>query len=132
MKIFSFCLCLFLFSSSSYSCGFFTGLFTTENVSIDYVGEINFGEPNQTDSLTQIPITFTGGKWLQNSGIAFKEVIANVFEFEINITIQTCLASSGSQNKDQSIIVSKLPPGKYKVNYVNPSDSVVYISEIKI
>ncbi|WP_432455744.1 hypothetical protein ACRRS0_09845 [Agarivorans sp. QJM3NY_29] len=132
MKIISLYLFLFLFSANSYSCGFFTGLFTTENVSIDYVGKINFGEFKKTKSLTQIPITFTGGKWLQNSGIAFKKVIANVSNFEINITIQTCLASSGSQNKDQSIIVSKLLSGKYKVNYVNPDDSVVYIGEVKI
>ncbi|WP_299262495.1 hypothetical protein [uncultured Psychrosphaera sp.] len=130
MKIIS--VLFLMFSFNSYSCGIITGLFTTENISLDYAGTIKLGMPYNERNNTFIPLSFTGGKWLNNSGIVFKEVISKVEGFQINITVQTCLASGDSQNKTREIIVNKLVSGTYKVNYVNPNNAVIRLGEIKI
>lgn len=122
---------LFL-SSSAGACGFFTGLFTTEDVDIDYVGTIKLGAPFQSDSNTFIPLDFIGGKWLQNSGVTFKEVNANVKGQDINFTVKTCLVSGDSQNQEQKISLKILAPGEYNINYINPNGSSVYVGKIKI
>jgi phenolic acid decarboxylase len=114
------------------ACGFITGLFTTEDVAISYVGNIEFGKPIQENETTYIPISFTGGQWLQNSGRAFKHVISSLEGSVININVQTCLASGGGQNKEQRITIKNLTKGEYKVNYLNPDGSSVYVGNIKI
>jgi hypothetical protein len=131
MKAFIFTL-LSLLSFNASACGFITGLFTTEDVAISYVGKIEFGLPVQANDKTHVPISFTGGKWLQNSGVAFKQVNSSMNGSVINITVQTCLASSRSENKQKQIIINNLTQGEYKVNYLNPDGSSVYVGNIKI
>ncbi len=114
------------------ACGFFTGLFTTEDVAIDYVGQIALGTPFNSGKKTNIPFNFTGGKWLENSGIAFKKVNGNVNGQNINFTIQTCLASGGSKTQEKIISVKKLTSGEYRINYINPNGSSVLVGKIKI
>ncbi|MFV1872981.1 MAG: hypothetical protein ACMZ64_06655 [Oleiphilus sp.] len=121
-----------IFSSPVNACGFFTGLFTTENASLDYVGAIEFGVPFQKNDFTNIPLSFTGGKWLLNSGIAFKKVKGKLQGNNINITVQTCLASGGSQSQEQQITLKNLVPGDYNVNYINPNGNSVHVGKIKI
>jgi len=123
---------LILLSFNSNACGFITGLFTTKDVSISYVGIIELGKPVQVNEQTNIPISFTGGQWLQNSGKVFKQVNASLEGSVINITVQTCLASGSSKSKDQQIVINNLTNGEYKVNYLNPDGSSVHVGIIKI
>ena len=77
MKLYIFIL-LFLLSFNSSACGFVAGLFTTENVEIRYVGKIELGKPFKVNEEIHIPMSFTGGNWLQNSGRVFKQVNASL------------------------------------------------------
>ena len=131
MKVSVFAL-LFLLSFNSNACGFIAGLFTTEDVSIGYVGTIELGEPVQVNEQTNIPISFTGGQWLQNSGKVFKQVNASLEGSVINIAVQICLASGSAQSKEQQIIINNLTKGEYQVNYINQDGSSVYVGNIKI
>lgn len=115
------------------ACGFFTGLFTSEEVSIEYAGEIAFGEVKTENTVTTIPISFSGGKWIYNSGVAFKKVKSKVANDQINITVVTCVASGGSgPHPRKEITLKDISQGLYQINYVNPDGSVVPLGKIEI
>lgn len=115
----------------SQACGSITGLFTSEEKSLEYVGGIEFHSPIEIQGKTRIPITFHGGKWQENSAIAFKKVNANVSNNEIHITVVTCIASSG-KTPAQEIVLKRLIPGAYEVVYKNPDGTSFRLDDIEI
>ena len=125
-----FAVSLLLFSSVSLGCGLVSGLFTSEKVSLSYVGEVSFKKPITEGEITRIPLKFSGGKWLENSGIAFKEVQSSRYEFEIHFTVVTCLA--GGKPRNPEIELRGLRPGKYQLIYQNPDNTNVRLGEIEI
>jgi hypothetical protein len=118
--------------TSANGCGFFIGLFTSEEVSLEYVGEIKFQAPVTEGQFTRIPISFSGGKWLENSGITFKKVKASRYGSEIRITVVTCLAGSGNEIPKPEIELKGLVPGKYQIIYINPDGSSMQLKQIEI
>ena len=115
------------------ACSFITGLFTSEEVSIEYVGNIELKDSKTENGVTIIPISFTGGEWLHNSAITFKKIKSKVKNNEIHITVITCLASGGSSSHPKmEIKLKSISPGVYKVIYINPNGTSVSLEEIKI
>jgi len=114
------------------ACGFITGLFTSEEVSLEYAGEIEFRTPIKNGAVTKIPISFSRGKWIENSGIVFKKVKASRYESEIHITVVTCLASGNNKRQPHEIKLKGLVPGKYQIIYRNPDGSSVRLKQIEI
>ena len=124
---------LFFLPLKAMACGFITGLFTSEEVSIEYAGNIDFKDSKTENGVTTIPISFTGGEWLNNSAITFKKIKSKVKNNEIHITVITCLASTGSgSHPKMEIKLKNINPGVYKVIYINPDGTSVSLDEIKI
>ncbi len=103
-----------------------------EKVSLEFVGEIEFHTPIKNGNITRIPISFHGGKWLDNSSIVFKKVSLHRYEFEIRMTVVTQLASGSGNRRPKEIVLKNLLPGTYQVIYQNPDETGVRIKEIKI
>jgi hypothetical protein len=124
-------LALLVLSPPVSACGLIAGLFTSEDVSLSYVGTISFKKPTTEGDYTRIPLSFEGGKWLENSGRALKEVRSSRHEFEIHFTVVTCVVGSQS-TMNPEIKLKGLVPGKYQLIYQNPDNTSVRVGEIEI
>jgi hypothetical protein len=123
---------LLLSSSASLACGVITGLFTRQGVPLSYVGNVSFQKPITEGDLTRIPMTFTGGKWHENSGRVLKGVKSKRHGYEVHFTVETCLASGTDKQIRPEIELKGLQPGKYQLIYQNPDKTSIRLGEIEI
>ncbi len=82
-------------------------MFTSEAVSLDYVGKVTLGTPVTQGRVTSIPVEFEGGKWGINSAIVFKGIRARQHNHEIGFTVLTCL-TDGKQKEPQQKSISRI------------------------
>ena len=104
---------------------------TTETVSLAYVGNVTVGSPWTTGTVTHIPLAFSGGQWLQNSGRILKEVRARHHAAEIYFSVVTCVATGGPAVTPE-VVLEGLRPGKYQLFYQNPDGSSIRLETIEI
>jgi hypothetical protein len=121
---------LLVISPLASACGFISGLFTSEKVPLSYVGTISFQKPITEGNETRITLTFSGGKWGENSGIVLKNVRSRLDGHEIHLTVVTCVAGGDARNAELSL--QGLSSGKYKLIYENPDNTEVPLGDIDI
>lgn len=117
-------------STASYGCGLFNSLFTSERVSLDYVGNIEFKTPNKFVGVTEIPVTFSAGKWASNSAICFNKIESKVETSRILISVITCVCSSKTPN--YVIALKNIKAGNYQLLYKNPDNTLVSLGSIEM
>ena len=86
---------------------------TEEQIDRVYAGKIVLGEPSQTEKGIELNLTFSGGGWIQNSGICFKNAKAEVDERIIRMTVFTSVCT-GDAVQPKLILSDKLK-GSYQV-----------------
>ena len=125
-------LIILILSIAILSCGIAHWCAATKEVPLSYVGEIVFHKAIKKGNTTRIPVSFSGGEWNYNSGRVFKTIKADRYEFEIHITVVTCLAGSGSEKQTPEICLKNLVSGKYQIIYHNPDGTSIRLKPIEI
>lgn len=125
MKLLILTLCLILSGCS-------TGLqkITEEQIDHVYAGQIVVSEPTQTDKGIELNLTFSGGGWIQNSGICFKNAKAKVDDRIIRMTVFTSVCT-GDTMQPKLILSDKLK-GSYQVVFEDPDGTIHPLTTIEI
>lgn len=125
MKFLILALCL-IFSGCS------TGLKTITEEQIDrvYAGQIVVGKPTQTEKGIELNLTFSGGGWIQNSGICFKDAKGKVDERTVRMTVFTSVCT-GDTVQPKLILSDKLK-GSYHVIFEDPDGTTHPLTTIEI
>ncbi len=121
---------LLSFCNSSFACGLIESLFTSENVSLEFVGKIEIKTPMKNERNIQVPISIEGGKWLENSAIGLGKINAKIEGGKVYITVFTCVG--GTKNLFKGFTIKNAKSGEYEVFYKNPDNSIVSIGTIRI
>ena len=90
---------------------------------LDYVGQVQFGQPAVRGGEVLIPVTYVGGKWNENSSVVPYKIDSRVVDSRIEITVITAIAT-GKADPDRNGYEIRLPAGtqgKYTVVYVDPN-----------
>ena len=90
-------------------CGPLLRASTAEVISLAYVGNITVGSPQTIGNVTHIPLAFSDGEWLQNSGRVLKELRVRHYASEIHFSAVTCVATS-SPPVTPEIVLERLGP----------------------
>ena len=97
---------------------------------MEFVGKIEIKTPIKNEHNIQVPITFEGGKWIENSAIGLGKINAKIESGKVYITVFTCVG--GTKNLFKGFTIKNVEPGEYEVFYKNPDKSVASIGTIKI
>ena len=125
MKLLILTLCLLLSGCS-------TGLkkITEEQIDRVYAGQIVVGEPIRTEKRVELNLTFSGGGWVQNSGICFKNAKGKVDERIIRMTVFTSVCTG--DNIQPKLILSDKLKGSYQVVFEDPDETIHPLTTIEI
>ncbi len=103
---------------------------TSEQIDRVYAGQIIIGEPIQTEKGIVLNLTFSGGGWIKNSGICFKNAKATVDNRIISMTVFTSVCT-GDTTQPKLILSDKLK-GSYQVVFEDPDGTTHPLTTIKI
>lgn len=114
-------------------CGVFVQKFTKEARPLSYVGKVTFGAPLSEEGCIVIPLTYSGGRWHQNSAVVPCSVESSVGETTIDMTVITALVTEHPDDGNGYRLV--LPPetrGWFKVYYRDPDATRHEIGALEI
>jgi len=109
-----------------------TGLqkITEEQIDRVYAGQIVVGDPIQTENGIELNLTFSGGGWIQNSGICFKNARASVDDKVIRMTVFTSVCT-GDTVQPKLLLGDKLK-GSYQLVFEDPDGAIHPLTTIEI
>jgi len=103
---------------------------TEEQIDRVYAGQIVVGEPIRTEKGVELNFTFSGGGWIQNSGICFKNAKAEVNERTIRMTMFTSVCTGGTVQP--KLIIGDELKGSYKLVFEDPDRTTHPLTTIEI
>ncbi len=118
----------FLFAGTLASCCLITQTVTTTHQPLSYVGTITLGTPVSSGSQTTVPVSFSGGEWMRNSGICLRSINATSKGADVEIWVNTCLGGKPAAVPEFS--VKGAQPGPHRVFYRNPDGTTRPIGEV--
>lgn len=125
------CICVAAYVALSLAgCSTVVSMCTSERACLDYVGTITLGVPVTSGRRTTIPVGFAGGRWHENSAIAFKRFKTSRHDYDIFITAETCVV--GGDLPKYEIILKDLRSGSYSVYYLDPGGAQHEIGAIEV
>ena len=107
-------------------------LVTETSQPLSYVGEISLGTPVKEGQAVTIPLSFSGGRWGENSGICFNRTKSRVSGAEIELTVITAVCKGSSSPPPEQMVLARVSPGKYTVFYRDPDWARHRLSQIVI
>ena len=111
-------------------CGTLARAVTAERAYLSYVGQLSFGEPRAADGKVTIPLAFEGGHWRANSGICFHDVKTRPGSGTLDMTVRIALCAG--KPRAAALELRDLPPGDYRVTYVDPDGARHTLPGLKI
>jgi hypothetical protein len=100
---------------------------------MSYVGKVSLGTPTRNSRGVIIPISFSGGRWYENSGICFDHAESRVSGSEIELTVSSGICrGSGSSPPPERIDLARISPGPYAVFYRDPNGTRNPLGQIAI
>ena len=103
---------------------------TEEQIDRGYAGQIALGDPVQNENGIELNLTFSGGGWVQNSGICFKSARAKVDDRIIRMTVFTSVCT-GDTVQPKLFLGDKLK-GRYQVVFEDPDGTIHPLTTIEI
>ena len=105
---------------------------TSEDQPLAYVGNISFGDATQCSAGFEIPVSFEGGKWTENSAIVPYYITTQVDGRNIDIAVTTSVATSSWEYSRTTITVPRGAVGNYLIDYRDPNGVRTMIGNVKI
>ncbi|MDB4810240.1 hypothetical protein OAH34_03490 [bacterium] len=105
---------------------------TREARPLAYVGQVEFGEPTNEAGQVVVPLKYVGGAWIMSPAIVPINVDATVINSEIEITIETSVATDDQLKMGHKLILPKGSNGEYVVYYRDPDGTRHQIGNLRI
>lgn len=101
-----------------------------QHATYGYVGNVRTGQPlNVGSNDYEVPMSFSGGDWVRNSGICFHHANAKIVGGEVRLKIFTGLCGKRSP-RDYSFRVKGLVQSEYDLIYVDPDGATHPIGKL--
>jgi hypothetical protein len=110
-------------------CASLCRMVTSKAAPYDYFGKIELGAPTRAGRTTCIPLELSGGLWEENSGVGFKSTRVGRYEYELFVTIITCV---GPPREKPCVRVQGLIPGQYVVFYLDPNGTTHCLGSVRV
>jgi hypothetical protein len=111
-----------------FGCGSVAKLATIEKASYEYFGGIELGVPQYSAQKTIIPFSISGGENRYDSAITLAKITSKEKDGKIAISFYKSVA--GGSTPKFELVLKKLRQGNYKVYYLNPDSSEIFIKWI--
>jgi len=105
-------------------------ILSEEQINREYAGVVKVGEPKKTEKGIEIPLLFSGGGWMHNSGICYKRNETEVNERIITLKIFTSVCTGDTITPQ--IILDQQSKGKYQIEFEDPDGQIHHLTEILI
>lgn len=104
---------------------------SARRVPFSYFGQVSVGVPVVEQRTVVVPLSFSGGDYMMNSGIAPHRIKTHVSGSEIDMTVMVALVGDGSMSKCQ-FVLSDVSPGAYTVFYRDPDGTRHRVGQVVI
>ena len=105
---------------------------TSEDQPLAYVGSISLGDATQASTGFEIPASFQGGRWMENSAIVPYYITTQVDGRHIDITVTTSVASNSGEYSRPIITIPRGAVGNYEIYYSDPNGLRTKIGNVEI
>lgn len=105
---------------------------TSEDQPLAYVGNISLGDARQCSAGFEIPVSFEGGKWGEDSAIVPYYITTQVDGRNIDIAVTTSVGTSSRGQSRPAIMVPRGAVGNYLIYYSDPNGVRTMIGNVEI
>ena len=103
---------------------------TEEQIDRVYAGQLVVGEPIQSKKRIELNLSFSGGGWVQNSGICFKKAKVEVNQKTIKMRVFTSVCTG--EALQPKLILSDDLKGSYQLVFEDPDGTIHPLTTIEI